>query len=97
MLDDAARDDGVRQRYNWQEIPPSVAIIETIERYTETTPGTKDGLSKPLGNYLEMDALKSLVCGDLPTSITFGIEEYTVTITKNTVRVTAAGADTHDG
>lgn len=96
MPDDDSREE-VRQRYDWQEVPPCIAIVETIERFDASTSGPNGGLTEPLGTYLEVDAIDTLVQNDLPKTLSFEIEEYTVTLTEDAVSVTATGVDAHAG
>lgn len=87
--------DRVSQSFDWQKVSPCVAVIETIELYDQTRLGTSDGLEKPLGSYFKVDVLDDLVPTGIRMTISFDIEDYSVTIHEHSVFVTATGAEHH--
>lgn len=89
MPDGFAGDQTVHQEYDWTEIRPTVAIIETIERYEHTAGrSAAGGLDRPLGHYLDTEALNQVVQDAPAAYISLNLDDYTVTITNNTVQVT---------
>ena len=85
-------DKGIGCEYEWSEIHPSVAVIETIERYQHTeSDGDPSGIARPLQHYLATDALDTVIQSDPTMAIALTIEDYAVEITENAIHVT-----THD-
>ena len=85
-------DEGVHCKYDWSEIHPSVAVIETIKRYQRNELNREpSGIPEPLQHYLETDALDTVIQSDPTMAIALTIEDYAVEINENAVHVT-----THD-
>lgn len=79
----------VYRQYDWSEIPPSVAIVKTIEHYEdENESGQTSGLDEPLYHYFDADAVNTLVRDDSPVTITLSIGDYHAEIDDHTIRIT---------
>ena len=77
--------------FDWGDTPPSVAIVETVERFDHANSGVKaPGLQKPLQHALETDALDSLLRSTPAIELTLSIEAYQVTVQENTITVAHA-------
>lgn len=82
---------GVQRRYDWSNVSPSVAIIETIAVLENGEPrGAVDVLETPLNEYVSTDALDTLVKNDSLTAISLTISDYYVRISGDTVGVAPA-------
>lgn len=90
-MDNDSAEERVRQNFDWQEVSPCFAVIETIELYDKTY-GTSSSLEQPLGTYFDVDALDNLLPNELRMKISFDVEDYTVTIQETSVSVTAGSS-----
>ncbi|WP_336036513.1 HalOD1 output domain-containing protein [Halobacterium yunchengense] len=81
--------EGVQREYEWNDVEPTVPILETIAAFERGDPTETTGLlDAPLGAYVDLDALGALVRSETTRSITVEIEDYHVQIDGDTVAVT---------
>ena len=91
MADSGGNSVQVSQSYDWTEVPPSVAIIETIAEYEdETLDWTVENQNLPLAHCLDADALDTLVGNGTDLSLSFSYAEYDILIHGNEVAVAPA-------
>ena len=74
-------------RFDWAEVRPSIAVIESIGVYEDEVDGVAGGVGEPLYHYVDPEALDALVKSQTSTTITLHLDEYHITIRENTVRV----------
>lgn len=81
--------DGVQHEYDWGEIAPSTAILESIATLEESDKTeVRNLLDSPLHSYFDPDALGTLVRSSQEISITLEVEAYHIQINGDTVGVT---------
>lgn len=74
----------VRLEYDWGTTAASEAVIEAIARLEDTDPvELVRTLEAPLFEYVDPDALDSLITDDTPISVSFVVEDYHVYIAEN--------------
>lgn len=76
----------VQAQYDWSTTSPSIAIIDAIATLENVDPvGLSSTLDTTLFDYVDPDALDTLVTDDGNILISFTIDEYTVQIDENTL------------
>lgn len=92
MTDSGEDHTEVRRTYDWADVSPSVAIIETIAAYEGETLARAVEEHQPLEWAVDVDALESMV-GDAPDlAVSFSFSGYLIHIDGNDVGVSLAGA-----
>ncbi|MGQ4556114.1 HalOD1 output domain-containing protein [Halobellus sp. GM3] len=77
----------VQRQYQWSRTPPSVAIVESIAVFEDRYANWEEALDRPLNEYVDADALDSLLRnGDL-YSVSLSVAGYHVWIDGATVNV----------
>jgi len=78
----------IRREYNWDDVSPVVAIIESIAEleYGDASE-TTEVLDQPLQTYVDVEALDTLVRSESTLSITLQVSHYHIQIHRNTVGV----------
>ncbi|QLG29883.1 hypothetical protein HUG10_19935 (plasmid) [Halorarum halophilum] len=91
MTHNLAQLGGVQRQYDWSNVSPTVAIIETVAIFEngELT-GAADVLETPLDEHVSTDALNKLVRNDSLTAVSLKIANYHVRISGNSVGVAPA-------
>lgn len=91
MIHNLGQFGGVQRHYDWSNVSPSVAIIETMAVFEHGEPRrAADVLETPLNEHVSTDALDALVRNDTLTAISLIISDYHVLITGNTVGIEPA-------
>lgn len=91
MGEPIAERSGVHREYDWDEVDPTVAILESISVFEHgDVSEAVSVLDKPLATYIETDALDALIRGENTTSVAFRIADYHVQIYRNIVEVAHA-------
>lgn len=72
------------RRYDWSEVPPSVAVVETVADIDDT----EIGALPPFAHDVEVDALDELLRGTATADpdgvvVSFQYHEYTVAISSS--------------
>ncbi|WP_265110467.1 HalOD1 output domain-containing protein [Halosolutus halophilus] len=71
----------VQSRYDWSKIAPSIAVIDTIASIADTESTTLSAkLDGTLYDYVDPEALDTLVTDREAIAISFTIDEYKVQI-----------------
>lgn len=84
---------GVVRQYDWSAVSPSVAVLDAIAAYEETTLlQMADELSPPLGREINTDAFDRLVSSNQRLSISFTYSDYHVHLHGDTIHVTRSEA-----
>lgn len=87
----------VTRTYDWAEVSPSVAIIETIAAYEgETLDWAVESRDPPLNDCLDADALDALFSNDSGFELSFSFSEYYIQISGNAVAITPGEAAQDD-
>lgn len=95
MADSGGNSTQVTRTYDWAEVPPSVAIIETIAEYEgETLDRMIENQYPPLAHCLDADALDTLVENGSDLALTFSYAEYEILIHENEVAVAPTAGST---
>lgn len=90
MIDAHRERERILRQYEWSETPPSVAITQTIADFEHTDPMQTLGTDEsPLYEYVDTDALDTLIKSDTPLALTFPVSQYHVHISGNTVCISA--------
>lgn len=79
--------EAIQNRYDWSDTTPSTAVIEGIAILQNSEPTNFPEKFDPLFEYIDPDALDTLVTGDCPTTLTFSIEQYTIRIDGSTLHI----------
>lgn len=91
MADSGGASTQVSRTYDWTEVPPSVAIIETIAEYEdETLDQALENQDLPLAHCVDADALDTLVGNGTDLALSFSYSEYEILIHGNEVAVASA-------
>lgn len=82
---------GIQREYDWSNISPVVAVLESIAVFEHGDPGkTGEVLDSPLQTYVETDALETIATSDKPVAVNFSTPNYRIQVHRDTVSVTAA-------
>lgn len=88
-----------RNRYDWSETPPSLAIVQSLSEVENDPLDVTTSTSKTLSDYVDPDALDALYetqNRELPSTVVT-IEAYDVSISGQEIAVYEVGPDDSSG
>lgn len=76
------------REYDWADITPSTAVIYELAELENTTPRSLwEGSGATLFDYIDPDALNSLISNDTSTHVSFTVQKYDVSIDKTGISI----------
>lgn len=80
--------ESIEQEYDWGEVSPSVALIDAIAHYEDTSaPKMAEQLDPPLRRTINLDALNNLITPQKELAISFTYADYHIQIHGNTLKI----------
>lgn len=80
---------GVQRQFDWESVPPTVAVLEAIAVLEHGTPERSgEVLDQPLNDTVDTDALDRLVRDATSVFVEFSVSNYAIQIRDDTVSIT---------
>jgi hypothetical protein len=94
MMNDDPFGGGVRRTFDWSDVDPAVAVLETIAELKDgDSADSATVLEPPLQTHIDIDSLNTIVRSEVVSSITLTIADYQVHIYDDTVAATPAESE----